>query len=215
MLNNMCESFNSKLDAGRDAPIIGCLEFIREYIMKKIVTVDRVIEKATGHLTTTAAQNMERIKEEASEYIASYCGNGKYMVTGPWFDQCAVELGNGTCTCMKWELTGMPCKHVVATIWDMRKNQVGVGIPESFVHPCYHLSTWREMYSFKLARINGRTMWAKSPCPTTLLPPNHHVQVGRHKKKRKKSALETDDMVRGHKMTRAYREVTCAKCKGK
>nr|KAJ0189312.1 hypothetical protein LSAT_V11C800412450 [Lactuca sativa] len=36
LLNNICEVFNSKLDEGRDIPIITCLEYIREYLMKRL-----------------------------------------------------------------------------------------------------------------------------------------------------------------------------------
>ncbi|KAL6499420.1 hypothetical protein OROHE_026083 [Orobanche hederae] len=164
LLNNLCESFNSKLDEGRDTPIITCLEFIREYIMKKIVIVDKAILKATGPLTPTATKTLEKLKSEANEYIAIFCGDGKYQISGPWQDQCIVDMGNQSCTCKKWELTGMPCKHAIAAIWDMRRNNRKVGIPETFVHPCYWLSTWKDMYSFKIGPINGRPMWMKSPC---------------------------------------------------
>ena len=37
MLNNMCESLNSKIVEGRDVPIITCLEYIKEYLMKKTI----------------------------------------------------------------------------------------------------------------------------------------------------------------------------------
>nr|KAJ0212320.1 hypothetical protein LSAT_V11C400182410 [Lactuca sativa] len=132
-----------KLLRGRDAPIINCLEFI----MKRIVNVDKEIDKAT-------------IKDEAEKYITSFCGNGKYQVNGPWQDHCSRK---------KWEITGIPCKHVVSSIRDMMRNDVAIGISETFVHECYWLSTWRNMYSFKVDPINGRRIWMKSPCPTTLL----------------------------------------------
>lgn len=41
---------------------------------------------------------------------------------------------------------------------------------------------------FKVDPINGRSIWVKAPCLTTLLPPKHCVMIGRLKKKRKKSA---------------------------
>ncbi|CAI9293426.1 unnamed protein product [Lactuca saligna] len=90
----------------------------------------------------------------------------------------------------KWELTGIPCKHGLVTIWDMRKNNKDVGLLESWVHPTYRLKTWKEMYSFKIEPINGRRMWEKYPFPTTLLPLKHYVPIGRPKKKRKKSDVE-------------------------
>ena len=77
----MCESLNSKIVKGRDKPIISCLEFIREYIMRKIVMVQKEIDKANGPLTPTATKTLEKIKERAAQCRAVFCGNGKYQVT--------------------------------------------------------------------------------------------------------------------------------------
>nr|KAJ0208196.1 hypothetical protein LSAT_V11C500275290 [Lactuca sativa] len=41
LLNNLCEVFNSKLIDGRDKPLITCLEYIREYMMKRICNVTK------------------------------------------------------------------------------------------------------------------------------------------------------------------------------
>ncbi|CAI9266458.1 unnamed protein product [Lactuca saligna] len=205
-------TFNSKIEDGRDAPIINCIEFIREYIMKKIVKVDKEIQKVVGPLTPTATTILDNIKSKAEQYVATFCGAGKYQVAGPWQDQCIVDVGQQSCTCKRWELIGIPCKHGVAAIWDMGRNDKDVGIPESFVHPCYWLSSWKEMYSFKVSPINGRSMWEKSAIPTTLLPPKHRVPIGRPKKKRTISIVEKEDFVRGNTASRAHRSVTCTKC---
>ncbi|GJY47226.1 hypothetical protein Tco_0436289 [Tanacetum coccineum] len=54
----------------------------------------------------------------------------------------------------------------------------------------------QETYSHKVKPINGTNYWEKSTCPTTLLPPKHHVQVGRPKKKRKRSKHEDEPFVK-------------------
>ncbi|KAL4568386.1 hypothetical protein LXL04_023997 [Taraxacum kok-saghyz] len=59
LLNNLCEVFNSKLIDGRDKPIIGCLEYIRQYLMKRICNVMKVMDKATGPLTPTTTSILE------------------------------------------------------------------------------------------------------------------------------------------------------------
>ncbi|CAI9280790.1 unnamed protein product [Lactuca saligna] len=64
------------------------------------------------------------------------------------------------------------------------------GDPEAWVSKCYWLSTWNAMYQHTIDPINGRSMWPRSDCPTTLLPPKHHKQVGRPKKKRKRAVDE-------------------------
>ena len=60
------------------------------------------------------------------------------------------------------------------------------GVPEKWVHPVY----WVEVYKHNVEPVNGNDLWPKFACPTTLIPPKYHVQIGRPKKKRKKSAQE-------------------------
>ncbi|CAI9280533.1 unnamed protein product [Lactuca saligna] len=132
--NNPCEAFNIKLEEGRDAPIINCIEFIREYIMKKIVKVDKEIQKLLGPLTPTATTILDKIK---------------------------------------------------IAIWDTRRNSVG--IPESFVHPCYCLSRWKEMYSLKCSHWKTKEE-------------ENNINCGK------------EDFVRGNTTSRAHRSVTCKKC---
>lgn len=108
----------------------------------------------------------------------------------------------------------MPCKHAVATIWDMEINGLKGGIPESWVHSSYWLRTWQKMYSFKIDPVNGQDFWPKSTIPITLTPPVHHTQVGRPKKKRKKSADELiQGIVKKGKLSRAGKTVACKLCK--
>ncbi|GKF11681.1 mutator type transposase, partial [Tanacetum coccineum] len=197
LLNNICEVFNRRLVDGRDAPIITCLEFVREYLMKRIVKVQQMIDKAKGPLTPAAAL-FQGITDEARFYKVIGCftikvlwnGDDQYQVTGPFNDQCVVDVKEKTCSCRKWELTGMPCKHAVAALWDRAGNKSDVGTPESWVHACYWLVTWKKVYSYKINPLNGKDLWKKHPCPNTLIPPKVHLQIGRPPKKRKKNADE-------------------------
>nr|GEU49614.1 nucleic acid-binding, OB-fold [Tanacetum cinerariifolium] len=77
----------------------------------------------------------------------------------------------------------------------MVTNGILVGKPEEWVHPCYRLSTWKEVYSHKVQPINGSNNWVRSLCPTNILPPNYRVPIGRPKKKRTRSLCEKNKMV--------------------
>nr|KAJ0210471.1 hypothetical protein LSAT_V11C400202580 [Lactuca sativa] len=111
--------FNSKLVKGRDKPIITYLEFIREYLMKRVCNVMKVINKCTGPLTPTGERLLQANISSALQYTARWNGVSKYQVKGPWHDQHVVDMGQMTCSYRKWELTGMPCKHAIATINEM------------------------------------------------------------------------------------------------
>ncbi|CAI9293766.1 unnamed protein product [Lactuca saligna] len=80
MLNNMCESLNSKIVEGRDVRIITCLEYIREDLIKKIVTVQKEIDKVVGPLNPTNTIWVEKLKKEATQLRSVFYGNRKYQV---------------------------------------------------------------------------------------------------------------------------------------
>ncbi|KAL4587841.1 hypothetical protein LXL04_000715 [Taraxacum kok-saghyz] len=188
LLTNLCEVFNSKLVKGRDKPIISCLEFIREYLMKRVVNVMKVLRKSAGPLTPTGNRLLEANSSLASQ---------------------------------KWELTGIPCKHAIATLYKMAKYGEHMGELYIYVHKVYWLDTWKEMYSFKVEPIKDRAMWPKSDCPITLLPPPHHNTPGRPKKKRKITADEKSQRKKeksqsqssSYNLSRNFLKITCGKCK--
>ncbi|GJZ67270.1 crooked neck-like protein 1 [Tanacetum coccineum] len=118
-----------------------------------------------------------------------------------------------TCSCRKWELTGIPCKHIIAACyWNMALNDRATPPPKTWVNPCYWLSTWKKTYSHKIQPIYETNYWEKSTCPTTLLPPKHHVQVGRPKKKRKRSKHEDEPFVKDGKLSRKGIIIACQSC---
>nr|KAJ0194401.1 hypothetical protein LSAT_V11C800437320 [Lactuca sativa] len=212
LTNNLCEVFNSKLDEARDKPIITCLEYIREYLTKRIVNVHKVLDKCNGSLSTTATTILENNKTEASKMGVLFNGADKYQVTGLWMEQYVVNLKERSCTCRKWDITGIPCQHAIAAMYDKMQNGSECGDPEAWVSKCYWLSTWNAMYQHTIDPINGRSMWPRSDCPTTLLPPKHHKQVGRPKKKRKRAV---DEPTQSTKLSRKHLTVTCSKCHNK
>ncbi|GJY26592.1 retrovirus-related pol polyprotein from transposon TNT 1-94 [Tanacetum coccineum] len=112
----------------------------------------------------------------------------------------------------KWEVSGIPCKHAVACIFNMADNGIQVGLLEDWVHGSMSLQTWRNVYSCKINLIPSRQFWEKSHIPTTLIPPYILPQVGRPCKKRKKSTGEVAEMVKRGKLTRKYKIVTCFSC---
>ncbi|GKC00919.1 mutator type transposase, partial [Tanacetum coccineum] len=182
LINNICEVFNRQLVDGRDQPIITCLEYIIEYLMKRIVVVQKVIAKTVGPLTPSVTKMFDAIKK-------------RLLST------------------MTWELTEIPCKHVVAAIYNMSENSVGVGIPEQWVHAAYRLETWAHVYSFKVNPCNERDMWPVVESRIVIIPPLYKSPVGRPPKKRKKSNDEiASQSASSGKLSRKGKSVSCGKC---
>lgn len=238
LLNNVCEVFNRQLVEGRDKPIISCLEYIREYMMKRICNVMKVQDKCVGPLTPSASKIFEQNTTAAAQYTATWNGSDKYQVQGPWQDQHVVDMGKKVCSCRKWELTGIPCKHVIAVLFEKGDHGEVVGELHTYVHSVHWLETWKAAYAYKVEPIKGRTLWPVSDCPMKINPPPHHNQPGRPKRKRKQSVEERlqsqsqsvgtsgsqsrgGEQVHVHgpggsgKLTRKFMKVTCSKCKVK
>nr|GEU61476.1 hypothetical protein [Tanacetum cinerariifolium] len=92
LLNNICEVFNRQLVDCRDQPIITCLEYIIEYLMKRIVVVQKVIAKTVGPLTPFVTKLFDAIKKKATKCIVQWNGGmtsqsgvvnvGMWVITG-------------------------------------------------------------------------------------------------------------------------------------
>ncbi|KAJ9545308.1 hypothetical protein OSB04_025015 [Centaurea solstitialis] len=198
LLNNMCEVFNRQLVNGRDKPIILALEYIRGYLMRRIVNVQKAISKCHGPLTPTATMLLSKVKEEASQFVVEWNGKHEYQVTGAWGDQYVVNARDRTCTCRKWEVCGIPCRHVVAAIWNMALNGENVGLPEHWL-------------ALSMAKTYSHNMGVHTN--------SHHLcithKLGGLRRKEERQLMNQANLVKGHKLSRSGKTITCAKCKKK
>nr|GEU52308.1 hypothetical protein [Tanacetum cinerariifolium] len=127
----------------------------------------------------------ECIKKEAHFMKVQWNRANKYQVPGSLGDQCVVDVVTMTCSCSKWELTRIPCKHVIAACWNMALNDQVAPPPEAWVNPCYWSDTWTETYTHK---------------------------VGQPRKKRKRSKHEDEPFVKDGKLSKKGRTITCQSC---
>nr|KAJ0198065.1 hypothetical protein LSAT_V11C700376560 [Lactuca sativa] len=59
LISNKCELFNGKIEKGRNKPVIGCLEYIREYLMKRICNVIKEMKKDKFPFTPTTTNILD------------------------------------------------------------------------------------------------------------------------------------------------------------
>ncbi|GKC47411.1 mutator type transposase [Tanacetum coccineum] len=73
----------------------------------------------------TFFRHFDAIKKAATDYTVDWNGGYLYQVTGPYRDWCVINMDKRVCSCRKWELTGISCKHVMAVIYNMSENGMG------------------------------------------------------------------------------------------
>ncbi|CAN1238241.1 hypothetical protein LINGRAPRIM_LOCUS2063 [Linum grandiflorum] len=121
---------------------------------------------ATGNVT------VEPTLDDTFEYSV---GDNRYVV----------KLGAKTCTCGYWELSGIPCLHVVAAVSFMRYDL------SCNVHECYTVAFARKAYEVGIPALSGPEAWLNAE-GLQVHPPISRTVPGRPKKLRARELIELE-----------------------
>ncbi|XP_042003765.1 uncharacterized protein LOC121752734 [Salvia splendens] len=174
ILNNICETFNSKIALAQEKAIISMLEDIRTSQMERIQIRGQWIKSYDHAVPPVIKELVDKWYARASSWRATWNGQSSYQVSGP-SGQYVVNMRDLTCSCRLWQLTGIPCTHAIATI-----NKNGDDVTR-FVSRYYLKSTMIMLYENVLYPINEVASWPKSTADGSveLAPPRSKRQRGR------------------------------------
>lgn len=193
MVNNISESFNNVIKEVRDKPILTMLEGLRRYVMQRYVEKTKFCDKFSSRICPNICKKLEFIKEWAADYSVIYASPQKFEVSSPLMS-FIVDLGIKTCTCRKWDVTGIPCTHACAA---MMKDRVR---PEDYISYYYHTETFKA--------------WLRTEYED-IMPPPYRRKTGRPRKSRRRGEDETTNPNRSKRdWSRKKPEMTrCSRCK--
>ncbi|KAL0305557.1 UNVERIFIED_CONTAM: hypothetical protein Sradi_5973000 [Sesamum radiatum] len=97
--------------------------------------------------------------------------------------QHCVDLGAKSCSCKKWQLSGIPCKHACYAIYHQKQD------PIDYVADCYSVDTYRKVYEPAIQPMSHEGLWSESLIIPPL-PPNFGRGPGRPAKVRRREADE-------------------------
>lgn len=100
----------------------------------------------------------------------------QYQVKGESNNQWAVDLTAKTCTCRRWDLSGIPCQHAIAAIYAKEHD------PTDYVDDWYSQTKYIDAYEPIIHPIAGEDHWPHKEAP--MEPPPYKRQPGRPKKVR-------------------------------
>ena len=112
LLNNLSKSFNKYILEARDKPILTHIEIIRTKLMQRVAMKSTGVEKYLRPLCPKIQQKLDNIIVESSRCWPKHTGGSKYQVTSGLAIQHVVDLQLHTCSCRKWDLTGIPCINI-------------------------------------------------------------------------------------------------------
>ncbi|PPS12743.1 hypothetical protein GOBAR_AA07901 [Gossypium barbadense] len=89
-----------------------------------------------------------------------YAGNEKYEVDCGLGKKHVVNLLNSSCSCRKWDLLGIPCKHAIYCMQLLTVN------PKTYANTCYTVTTQLNIYNRLINLIKGPSMPLRRPKQT-------------------------------------------------
>lgn len=201
LLNNISETYNSKILGARDEPIITMVEHIRTKMMGDFNNKREGAERDNWQIPPNILKKLEAEKSEA-RYCKSVCaGRGIWQVSA-FGNQYVVDLNKHTCGCRKWDLIGIPCLHVVSAIQGFKQR------PESYVDDILTKDAYARTYCGMIYPVTDETQWEKTPFPD-VDPPVARTQPGRPKTKRTRASDEP--RVQGRSVAKTT--IRCSVCK--
>jgi MULE transposase domain/SWIM zinc finger len=210
--SNTAESCNAWVDEAREKPIVPMMEHMRCQLMELFSSRRRKHENIEGILVSkVATQIRNTLRERARRYHLIESTGSVFEV---WSNETrrsyVVRLDNCTCTCCEWQLSDIPCGHVLCV-----SPHLGTD-PQTYTKTFYQLDFYRQTYANAIFPSNVN---AAAPVPFVLhgdpfgvnlptpLPPNVRRKPGRPQTKRIRIAIEGGG--------RKKRTFTCQKCGGK
>ncbi|CAA0806734.1 MuDR family transposase [Striga hermonthica] len=135
--------------------------------------------KYDGVICPKIMKLLEELKKRSMECIANWNVMHEFEVDGPYGSKFRVHLGERTCSCRKWELTGIPCEHAISGLFFLGHD------PEEYVDSWYKKETFLKAYSSMMGALNSPDEWPKVDVQP-LQPPLQSKMPGRPKKYNRK-----------------------------
>ncbi|KAI3807078.1 hypothetical protein L1987_23000 [Smallanthus sonchifolius] len=202
IVNNMAETFNGYIIQSRSKHIIHMLEDIRVSIMTRL---SKMQNQLSGNVMVCPRIQLKLDKEKDRAYRCTVYPSSNTLFQVKYLDDVSVDLNNRTCTCRKWDLTGIPCYHVCAVAGFINRNA------EDFCDSYFTKQMYLKSYEFTIPPLPSEKYWPAVDYP--MEPPPIKIGPGRPKKNRRKEPHELTN--KPGKLSKHGMFMTCRKCNGK
>ncbi|KAI8537687.1 hypothetical protein RHMOL_Rhmol09G0043600 [Rhododendron molle] len=173
----------------------------KELVEKHLIRDIQIVNEPTWTIISDK-QKIEKIKKYG-DFIIVPCGGREFEARVIHGGQYTVNLQAQTCSCRRWDLTGIPCEHAATVI--AREG----GRPEDYVSAWYHKHSFLASYNHIMHPMNGSDMWEKSGKPP-IEPVEFTRQPGRPKKARRR---EPDEPPKNqYKLGKIGVKMICRRC---
>jgi hypothetical protein len=201
VVNNLSEVFNKFILDVRNKPVVTMLVGIYD---KHMVRFDG---KREGGLTSAweiapyYAEKLEVMKKYSRDCVPKRSDMGLWQVQSGKVTH-EVNMVSRTCSCRKWQMTGLPCNHAVSAIHKSRMH------PEDFVSEFLKKSMYMKSYNPVFYPMPAQHGWTKTDTVDIMPPAFKDHLKGRRQEKRRKGKFE----VPKPRDTSRMATITCSNC---
>ncbi|XP_022566389.2 uncharacterized protein LOC106421322 [Brassica napus] len=204
-LNNFSESYNSGLKKARSLPLVEMLETMRRQTMVRIEVRKKKLLKYRKKYSEKVAKTIIEEGEQRKWCKKRTPGpNGVSEVEENNVSH-TVNMDRRACSCRRWDLTGIPCRHALKVILDKKLNA------EDFVADCYLTTLWKQQYSDSITPVEGMKFWKETP-GSQIEPPPRPAEKGRKKNPKKRMKSIHESPTKGKKVSRHLKVIHCYRC---
>ena len=147
--------------------------------------VSNTVKSANGHWEKTHLPYLRKLNK--IRHATQYChvlwngASGFEVRDKKW--RFTVDLGQKTCSCRYWQLSGIPCRHACAALFTMSDE------PNNYVNACFSIDQYKTTYQHVLQPVEHESAWPVSPNPKSLRP-RVKKMPGRPQTKRRQDPAE-------------------------
>ncbi|XP_024011246.1 uncharacterized protein LOC112086517 [Eutrema salsugineum] len=175
--NNFSESYNNSINKARSMPLVEMLETIRRQAMVRMDVRRKKAMKHQGKFSNKVATTIKEEEKHRMYWRVIPSGNGEYEVKEHNISY-TVDMVAKTCSCRRWNMTGIPCRHVLRVLLYRKLD------PQDYVSDWYLTSKWRNQYKNPIRSVNGIDLWRVSG-ETRIQPPPREDKHGPTKKQKR------------------------------
>ncbi|WVZ86877.1 hypothetical protein U9M48_033595 [Paspalum notatum var. saurae] len=155
--NNIAETFNSWVRHEKSQNVIQLMDRIRQMIMEKLDIRRHLASKLNDKILPHIVKDLNARSRDLKYVIHKGINNtaeieGTTAQLKVW--RHIVDLDKKECSCMKWQITGLPCTHALCLINSMRDRHV-----EDYVDDYYSVETFKMAYAGAVMPMTDRSQW--------------------------------------------------------
>ncbi|GJS41509.1 zinc finger, CCHC-type containing protein [Tanacetum coccineum] len=155
MTSNSAESVNALSRHSRKLPICMMIDWFIKSLQQWYFEHRQTADEHKHELTPWAEAKLAQRIAKSATWTVRPAANYLYNVVD-YYKNATVDLNTRTCSCGQWQLSGLPCGHLIVVMRHLRQSSAN-----QFAFSCFKTSVWRASYNEVIYDVGHPSEWDK------------------------------------------------------